>query len=259
MLATQNRLSCDLQFNCRELEKPLDLRVESKVVRQSPDNRQLLVVLSEIGVQKRAERALVERDRLIRSIADSLPVLIGYLDPNLRYQFGNAAYADWCGLQSEALLGQSVEQVLGSTVFQAAEQSFAKALAGQRQEFETVLTHRRKGPREVQVFLESDLALDGTIRGVHFLCIDISERKIVEQQTERRQHLTERLARLKPAERATYELLIRGESNKAIAHQLDIGLRTAERRRRIVLDKLGAGSLAELLQELADIQGVGPA
>jgi len=52
--------------------------------------------------------------------------------------------------------------------------------------------------------------------------------------------------------------VIRGRSNKAIALELDVGLRTAERRRRLILEKLQFDSVAELLQQLADIQGIEP-
>ena len=129
-------------------------------------------------------------------------------------------------------------------------------MAGHQVEFESSLTHQKKGQRNVQVMFVPDFDSEGKVNGIHVLCTDITERKVVEQQDCRRRDFSERLIRLNANEREVYELLIRGLSNKAIANELDVGLRTAERRRRIILEKLQIGSMAELLQELADIQGI---
>ncbi len=54
------------------------------------------------------------------------------------------------------------------------------------------------------------------------------------------------LARLTPDEIRVMQLLIEGLPNKTIAKQLDIGLRTVERRRQQILEKMAIGSLPEL-------------
>ena len=57
-----------------------------------------------------------------------------------------------------------------------------------------------------------------------------------------------RLATLTPDETEVLNRLIGGQTNKQIAHELDIGLRTAELRRARMLEKLNVGSLPELVQ-----------
>ena len=58
------------------------------------------------------------------------------------------------------------------------------------------------------------------------------------------------LATLTPHETEVLNRLIGGQTNKQIAHELDIGLRTAELRRARVLKKMNAGSLLELVQRV---------
>ena len=53
---------------------------------------------------------------------------------------------------------------------------------------------------------------------------------------------------LTAGERQVLELLLHGKANKTIAAELDIGLRTVEMRRAVILKKMKAGSLAELVR-----------
>lgn len=57
-----------------------------------------------------------------------------------------------------------------------------------------------------------------------------------------------RLATLTPDERKVLQKLLEGCSNKGIAKDLDIGLRTVELRRATILKKMAASSLAELVR-----------
>jgi FixJ family two-component response regulator len=63
--------------------------------------------------------------------------------------------------------------------------------------------------------------------------------------------ITRRLSQLSGDERSVMDLLLEGRANKAIAKQLDIGLRTVERRRQLILEKMNVDSLPELAALLA--------
>jgi len=72
-------------------------------------------------------------------------------------------------------------------------------------------------------------------------------------QQQRRSHvvqmrLGERFARLTAAEIEVLELLLQGKSNRAMADDLAVSLRTIEVRRGKVMRKMQAGSLAQLVQ-----------
>ena len=65
---------------------------------------------------------------------------------------------------------------------------------------------------------------------------------------ERRRELQERLASLSLEERRVMQLIVEGQPNKIIAKELGLALRTIEKRRHGVLEKMKAGSVAELVE-----------
>ncbi len=67
-----------------------------------------------------------------------------------------------------------------------------------------------------------------------------------------------RMDRLTRREQQVLEGLVRGDPNKAIAHELGISRRTVEAHRANVMDKLGCRSLSQIVQ-LAVRVGFGPA
>jgi FixJ family two-component response regulator len=67
-----------------------------------------------------------------------------------------------------------------------------------------------------------------------------------------------RIEQLTPREREVLGLIVAGETNKGIARTLDISLKTVEAHRAKVMEKMRAGSLAELMKSvmvLEDYQG----
>lgn len=68
----------------------------------------------------------------------------------------------------------------------------------------------------------------------------------------RNQEAHERLATLRDGEREVMQMILDGYANKTIASRLDISLRTVERRRHDILDKLGATSLVDLSDLVKD-------
>ncbi len=65
---------------------------------------------------------------------------------------------------------------------------------------------------------------------------------------EHRRELSRRIERLTPTQREVMDLIVAGKSNKWIANELDVGIRTVESRRREVFEQMQADSLAELVR-----------
>lgn len=66
------------------------------------------------------------------------------------------------------------------------------------------------------------------------------------RQREQQQSVQTRLAALEPDERTVLDLMLADEPNKQIAYRLDMSMRTIDRRRRSVLEKMGVQSVPEL-------------
>lgn len=78
------------------------------------------------------------------------------------------------------------------------------------------------------------------------------------KQRDRRQHEADtarRLEHLTQREREVLELIIAGRLNKQIADTLGISIKTVEVHRSRVMEKMGAGSLAELVHDVISADG----
>jgi FixJ family two-component response regulator len=70
----------------------------------------------------------------------------------------------------------------------------------------------------------------------------------------RRRELVWRLGNLTSAQREFLDRVVQGNLNKVIAAELDIGVRTVEKRRREVLTTMQAGSIAELIRMVIETE-----
>ena len=62
-----------------------------------------------------------------------------------------------------------------------------------------------------------------------------------------------RLAKLSPREREVLDLVVAGKMNKTIADVMNISIKTVEAHRAKVMEKMGARSLAELVQSVVKV------
>jgi len=130
----------------------------------------------EARVQERTAD-LAQREADLRLIADAVPALISYVDSEERYRFVNKAYEDWFGQGGEPLQGRKLREVLGEAVYGTIAENVAKALAGERVVYQTVLPHPDGGLRHIDAELIPHRGPDGRSNGYYAFIIDVTERK----------------------------------------------------------------------------------
>jgi FixJ family two-component response regulator len=74
----------------------------------------------------------------------------------------------------------------------------------------------------------------------------------------RKREIQDRLASLTPEEKQVADLMILGRANKVVAMELKISMRTVEKRRHNVLEKMGVDSVAELVATVLSAGSSGP-
>lgn len=150
---------------------------------RTADNRIDGVVLtfSDITEIKSAYAEAETRERQLRIISDALPVLIAHIDPQHRFRFLNGAYERWFDLRKDAMLGEPLCQVFGTTAYESLCPQLERASGGKTVESVVRLTHHRLGERDVSSICVPELTDDGKVAGFYTLIRDITEQKKAER------------------------------------------------------------------------------
>lgn len=117
-------------------------------------------------------------DERLQKISDIQPVVIAYVDQNLRYHFANTAFRDWLNLRDEEILGRTMIEVLGPTVFDTIRDKLQRALSGEVQNFHQFIPYTT-GFRYVHVIYGPDMDEFGTCRGIFISVQDRTEEKLI--------------------------------------------------------------------------------
>ena len=115
-------------------------------------------------------------------ILDLLPVMIGFVDANLRFVWVNKAYADWYRLPGAAFSGRPVQEVVAPESWEKAAPLMKEALAGRRVDYENVAISENGEVRAVSVTYLPVPGQSGDIRGFIGLVQDTTTLKKVEIQ-----------------------------------------------------------------------------
>jgi diguanylate cyclase (GGDEF)-like protein/PAS domain S-box-containing protein len=151
------------------------------------------------------EAKLAEKEHLLRTITDNLPVLIAYVDSNEVVRFSNLTYKTWFNRDPAQALGRPLAEVMGPDMYASRQEHIRNVLAGRLTEFQAVLD-LPDGPRHHQVTYLPDTTADGRVAGFFGLTMDITALKRIEAQLEQlarhdmltglpnRRHFEERLS-----------------------------------------------------------------
>jgi len=124
----------------------------------------------------------------MRLLVDRVPSMLAYWDRELRCRFANRAYEKWFGVEPDLLLGTSIRDLLGPTLFRMNETHIRAALAGERQLFERIVP----GPEGVQRHSLAEYipdVVDGVVRGFLVQVTEVTELKETQAALRREEQL----------------------------------------------------------------------
>lgn len=133
---------------------------------------------------QRAIQQLGASEQRLRIVTNNLPVLISYIDAQERLQFLNGTYREWMGVDPQLVLGSTLLEAVGPTLYEPRRLPLRRALGGERVSFETE-SETQGVHRYLQTEYIPDLQPDGTVAGIYALSSDISGAKAVERQLSR--------------------------------------------------------------------------
>ncbi len=136
--------------------------------------------------RERSERKLVESEQRLRLITNALPVLIAYVDADLRYRFNNDAYRVWFGFLPEEAFGRHIREMIGEKFFLSARPYLERALAGERVQCALDVETAAGRSLSVEAIYVPDIGeRDGSVRGIYVMAIDVTERDLARQEAQR--------------------------------------------------------------------------
>lgn len=122
-------------------------------------------------------------------MADSLPVLIAYVDSRRCFRFNNAAFQNWFDVAPSGLAGKSVEEFFGAEKYRELSPWIDAALAGRQVTFETAFQLSVGRTIYAQVIHVPQVGTDGSAVGFYSLVTDISEIRRSQQALSRSEAL----------------------------------------------------------------------
>lgn len=190
------------------------------------------------------EEMLRIREEQMRSVADSLPALIAYVDSDLRYRFNNKSYERMFGRPVEDFVGLRLDEVLGDQ-FDAVRPAVDKVLSGSYASVRLPLLNTKSGDRVVEARYVPDIGPNGTVRGFYALVIDVTE---ADREQEHMLELHHEMMHASQVETA-------GEFAAALAHELNQPLMSILGNSQAALHFLESGNAdtVETIEILRDI------
>lgn len=148
----------------------------------SEGDLQLLNMASHVLASSLSDARLFKGERDRRSLlVDSLPILISFIDKQLRYVEINVAYNRWYNRPTEQIVDRPVAEVMGEEAFESIRPYMLSALAGERVTFENRFPHPDGTVTPVEVDYTPVRNARGDVQGFFSMIRDISDLKRAEQ------------------------------------------------------------------------------
>ncbi|MBE0619610.1 MAG: EAL domain-containing protein [Burkholderiales bacterium] len=122
-------------------------------------------------------------DTLLRLVADSVPALIAYYEPQtLRCVFANKAYAEANGWTVDSIIGKTVREAIGEEAWHIIEPQVERVLKGEKVEYTRPLMLPNGEQRIVEVHLIPHFDERSQMLGAFVLITDITRHHRAEQE-----------------------------------------------------------------------------
>jgi PAS domain S-box-containing protein len=162
------------------------VRAVAEIERDAEGRAQRLAGIHvDITEVKEAERQARESEQRLREIADSLPLLISYVDKEQIFRFVNKPYETWFGRPLREIIGKRLAEVMSIEMYEARRPFVERALAGERVTYQAAFPSVGVGVGGGEAITEiahvphRDEA--GNVLGMYSLVQDITDRKRAER------------------------------------------------------------------------------
>ena len=135
------------------------------------------------GARARALAQTEQSERFLRAITDNLPLRVAYVDRELRYVFVNRAHCERYGLQREAVVGRTRQELRGKATSSRLLNFITQALAGHEQHFH-IDEVQDGSARTFETAFVPDIGARGQVLGFYVASTDVTERLAQQRRIE---------------------------------------------------------------------------
>ncbi|MEE7545696.1 PAS domain-containing protein [Xanthomonas sp. Kuri4-1] len=165
--------------NLIELERPVGAAsLLSAVVIALRAREKQFVIRDQMERLAESQSSLASSEAELRLVADSLPVLIAFVDAGLIYRFANRAYETWLGIPLSAIVGRPMEEVLRSREWVVRRPYVQQALAGASVHFEATWPTAGGGRRDCEIRYLPRRDAQGRVDGFHVFVADVTDKRL---------------------------------------------------------------------------------
>src|SRR6516225_2349543 len=135
----------------------------------------------ELTERKRAEEALRASEAELQSVINRTPFMLVRCGRDLRYRFVSEAYAHLTEHERDAVIGKTIEEVIGERGLRALQPHIDRVLQGEPVDFECELDFPRRGTRSLAIAYRPELDPDGKVEGWIASLLDVTDQRSGEQ------------------------------------------------------------------------------
>jgi PAS domain S-box-containing protein len=207
------------------LERPLGSASLISAVQSAIRGRQKQLELRD-RIQELADsrQAVEERAAELRLVADSLPMVIGFIDRDYRYRFANKGYADWFDWRPADMIGRTVAEVAGMQRHLERKPLMDLALAGEPVQFEVPWPHNDGRRRDAEIRYIPRRDANGQVEGFYAFVMDVTDRRRTAEALEAMVAERTRALQEEVANRAETEAALRQSQKMEAVGQLTGGI-----------------------------------
>jgi PAS domain S-box-containing protein len=135
----------------------------------------------ELTERKRAEEALRASEAELQSVINRTPFMLVRCGRDLRYRFVSEAYAHLTGHDRDAVIGKTIDEVIGQRGLRTLQPYIDRVLRGESVDFECELEFPHSGARSLAIAYRPELDPDGKVEGWIASLLDVTEQRSGEQ------------------------------------------------------------------------------
>jgi PAS domain S-box-containing protein len=148
----------------------------------------VLTITRDVTEQRAAQDALRRSEANLRVITDTIPSLVSYINSDERFVRINKPFAQWFEKPLPAIVGRTIEEVLGPENYERVRDKVKRVLGGEAVQFEADNVYADR-PRQVLINYAPDFDENGDVRGFVSLVMDVTDRKLAEDALRRSEKL----------------------------------------------------------------------